>query len=149
MSTPISPSDTQPALPRQTTHSRWLLWFGFFGGPAAWSIQLLVNYPMAAHFCYPRSIPLNEPTFGGLWTALITVNVLMLLTTLAAGAAAIVVWREARDRSSGSHDPVLDSGVERVRYMAYAGMLVSGLFLFAVLMSALPLFIVPVCSYGA
>lgn len=149
MSTPINPSAGHRLPPGRTTNSRWLLWFGLFGAPAAWSIQLLVNYPLAAHSCYPKGVPLNEPTFGGLWTALIAVNLLMMLTTLAAGAAAIVIWRNARDRSSGSHDPVLESGVERVRYMAYAGMLVSGLFLLAVLMSALPLFIVPVCGHGA
>ena len=148
MTTPISPTTSQPATPRHATHSRWL-WFGFFGGPAAWSIQLLINYPMAAHFCYPQSSPLSEPTFSGLWTALITVNVLMLLTTLAAGAAAFVTWRRARDETEGAHDPVLEGGSGRVRFMAYAGMLVSALFLLAVLMSALPLFIVPVCSYGA
>ncbi len=148
MTKPVSASDSQSAPPRQTALSRWL-WFAVLGGPAAWSIQLLVNYPLAAHFCYPRNVPLSKPTFGGLWTALITVNAIMLLTTLAAGAAAIVIWRSARDQATGPHDPVLESGAGRVRYMAYAGMLVSGLFLFAILMSGLPLFIVPVCSYGA
>lgn len=146
--TPMSTADSQSAHPRQTTHSRWL-WFALFGGPAAWSIQLLVNYPLAAHFCYPRNVPLSAPTFGGLWTTLIVVNVLMLFTTLAAGAAAIVIWRSARDGAAAPHDPVLESGTGRVRYMAYAAMLFSGLFLIAILMSAMPLFIVPVCSYGA
>lgn len=110
---------------------------------------MLVNYPLAAHFCYPGKVPLSEPTFHGLWAALISVNALMLLTTLAAGATSIVIWRAARDWAEGPHDPLLESGSGRVRYMAYAGMLLSGLFLIAVLMSALPLFIVPACSYGA
>ena len=110
---------------------------------------MLVNYPLAAHFCYPGKVPLSESTFRGLWAALISVNALMLLTTLAAGATSIVIWRAARDWAEGTHDPLLESGSGRVRYMAYAGMLLSGLFLIAVLMSALPLFIVPACSYGA
>ena len=110
---------------------------------------MLVNYPLAAHFCYPRDVPLSEPTFGGLWTVLLAVNLLMLLVTLAAGATAFVRWRAARDRTEGSHDPVLESSQGLGRFMAYAGMLVSALFLMAVLMSAMPLFIMPVCSYGA
>lgn len=148
MTTPMIPTQNQVPAPRQTARSRWL-WFALFGGPAAWSVQLLVNYPLAAHFCYPGNLPLNTPTFGGLRATLIAVNVLMLLTTLAAGTASIVIWRGARDRMAGAHDPLLEGGSGRVRYMAYAGMLFSGLFLIAVLMSAMPLFIVPVCSYGA
>ncbi len=148
MTTPITTSRNQPTSPRHTVHSR-RLWFGLFGGPAAWSVQLLVNYPLAAHFCYPGKVPLSEATFGGLLAVLISVNALMLLTTLAAGATSIVIWRAARDRADGPHDPVLETGPGRVRYMAYAGMLLSGLFLIAVLMSAMPLFIVPACSYGA
>lgn len=144
----MSQSANHPVPQRHTTYSRWLLWFGLFGGPASWSIQLLVNYPLAAHFCYPRNVPLSEPTFGGLWMALIAVSILMLLTTLAAGAAAASIWRKTREGASGTHDPLLESDTARVRFMAYAGMLVSALFLFAVLMSAFPLFIVPVCSYG-
>lgn len=145
MTTPKTPTQNQLAAPRHTTRSRWLLWFGLFGGPAAWSIQLLVNYPLAAHSCYPRNVPLSEPTFGGLWTTLIAVNAIMLLITLAAGAAAMASWRGARDSATGPHDMVLESGAGRVRNMAYAGMLFSGLFLIALLMSALPLFVVPMC----
>ena len=148
MSTPIISTPGDAAAPPRAARSRWL-WFALFGGPAAWSVQLLVNYPLAAHSCYPGSVPLTTPTFGGLWTALVAVNVLMLLTTLAAGTTAIVIWRRARDRTASSHDPVLEDAGGRVRFMAYSGMLVSGLFLLAVLMSAFPLFIVPMCTYGA
>ena len=148
MTTPTHTSANQSAAPRQPAHSRWI-WFAIFGGPAAWSTQLLVNYPLAAHFCYPRDVPLSEPTFSGLWTVLIAVNVLMLLVTLGAGATAISTWRAERDRTKGSHDPVLESGPGLVRFLAYAGVLVSGLFLIAIILSAMPLFIVPVCSYGA
>jgi len=49
----------------------------------------------------------------------------------------------------GTHDALLEDGTGRIRFMAYAGMLVSGLFLLALIMSAMPLFIVPACSYGA
>ena len=145
----MSQSASYPLPQRHSAYSRWLLWFGLFGGPASWSIQLLVNYSLAAHFCYPRNVPLSTPTFGGLWMTLIAVSVLMSLTALAAGAAAASIWRKTREGTSGTHESVMGSDAARVRFMAYAGMLVSGLFLFAVLMSAFPLFIVPVCSYGA
>ena len=125
------------------------LWFGLFGGPVAWSLQLLINYPLAAHFCYPKNLPLAAPTYDGMWVTAVVVNGLMILLTLGAGATAIISWRTSRDNIVGPHDALLEDGTGRVRFMAYAGMLVSGLFLFALIMSAMPLFIVPVCSYGA
>lgn len=133
---------------RQTVRPR-SLWFGLFGGPAAWSVQLLINYSVTAHFCYPKNIPLSEPSFGGMWMIAAVVNALMLLVTLSAGATAITSWRSARDEMVGSHNALLEDGTGRIRFMAYAGMLVSGLFLLALIMSAMPLFIVPACSYGA
>lgn len=135
--------------PARSTVRPVLLWFGLFGGPAAWTVQLLVNYTVTAHFCYPKSIPLAEPSFDGMWTIAVVVNGLMLLSTIAAGATAIASWRTARHEMAGSHNALLEDGTGRTRFMAYAGMLVSGLFLFALIMSAMPLFIVPACSYGA
>ncbi|HEY5086153.1 MAG TPA: hypothetical protein VII66_02230 [Gemmatimonadaceae bacterium] len=127
----------------------FFLWFGLFGGPAAWSLQLLINYTVTAHFCYPKDLPLAAPTYGGMWTIAVVVNGLMILLTLVAGATAVVGWRTSRDEMIGTHDALLEDGTGRIRFMAYAGMLVSGLFLLALIMSAMPLFIVPACSYGA
>jgi hypothetical protein len=148
MTTPTRTADTHPTVGTEPAHSRWI-WFAIFGAPAAWSIQILVNYPIAAHFCYPGRAPLSKSDVGGVWAVLIAVNVLMLLVALAAGATGISRWRTARARDAGPHDPVLESGTGIVRFMAYSGILVSGLFVIAIIMSALPLFIVPVCSYGA
>lgn len=139
---------SHPAPGRHTVRPL-LLWFGIFGGPAAWSLQLLINYTVTAHFCYPKDLPLAAPTYGGMWTIAVVVNGLMLSFTLAAGAVAIVSWRTARDEMVGRHNALLEDGTGRTRFMAYAGMLVSGLFLLALIMSAMPLFIVPACSYGA
>lgn len=125
------------------------LWFGLFGGPAFWTVQLLVNYVVTAHFCYPKDLPLPEPTYGGMWAIVVVVNGLMLLGTLGAGATAFACWRRARAEMSGRHNELLEDGTGRTRFMAYSGMLTSGLFLFAIIMSSMSSFIVPACSYGA
>ncbi len=139
---------SHPAPSRHAVHPR-SLWFGLFGGPAFWSVQLLVNYAVTAHFCYPKYLPLSAPTYGGMWAIAVMVNGLTLLGTLGAGATAIASWRTARDEMTGRHNALLEDGTGRTRFMAYAGMLTSGLFLFAIIMSGMSLFIVPACSYGA
>jgi len=126
-----------------------LLWFGLFGGPVAWSLQLLINYPLMAHACYPGKLPLGAPTNARTWAVAVTVNALMILVALGAGATAISTWRRSRAQMAAEHKGLLEDRPARTHFMAYAGMLVSGLFLFALIMSAMPLFIVPACSYGA
>ena len=125
------------------------LWFGVFGGPAAWSLQLLINYPLMAHACYPGKVPLGAPTSGRAWAIAVTVNALMILVALAAGATAISMWRRSRTQLAEETKGLLENRPARTHFMAYSGMLVSALFLFALIMSAMPLFIVPPCSYGA
>lgn len=145
---PVPHSAAHPAPARHDVRHLFL-WFGLFGAPAAWSLQLLINYTVTAHFCYPKDLPLAAPTYGGMWTIAVVVNVVMILVALAAGATAIVSWRTSRDEMIGRHNELLEDGTGRTRFMSYSGMLVSGLFLLALIMSAMPLFIVPVCSYGA
>lgn len=152
--TPLAASATMPAEashPAPSRHAVRLraLWFGLFGGPVFWSLQLLVNYAVTAHFCYPKYLPLSAPTYGGMWAIAVAVNGLTVLGTLGAGATAIASWRTVRDEITGRHHGLLEDGTGRTRFMAYAGMLTSGLFLFAILMSGMSLFIVPACSYGA
>jgi len=138
----------QPAPPTPDVHHAFL-WFGLFGGPAAWSLQLLINYPLMAHACYPGKLPLGTPTSGRAWAVAVAINALMILITLAAGATAISTWRRSRGELAAEPRGLLENRPARTHFMAYAGMLVSGLFLFALIMSAMPLFIVPACSYGA
>ncbi len=141
-------SATDPA-PSQHDVPLRALWFGLFGAPAFWSVQLLVNYAATAHACYPKDLPLSVPTFGGTWAVAVAVNGLMLLGAAAAGATAIASWRRARHEMRERHAGLRQDGMGRTHFMAFAGILSSSLFLSAIIMSAIPLFVVPVCSYGA
>jgi len=125
------------------------LWFGVFGGPLFWSLQELVNYTITAHFCFPRALPLAAPSFGGTWTVALVVEIAALIGALVAGLVSWRSWRLTKGEAEREHGAVLDTAEGRTRFMAYAGMLSSGLFALAIILSGFALFIVPACLYGA
>lgn len=118
--------------PRGHAVSSGALWFGLFGAPAAWSLQLMANYALTAHGCFPAFAPRAAPTFGGLWMVVLLISVAAFGLAIAAGA---IAWRSWRTPST-----------ERTRFMALAGMLLSGLFLIGVVMAGIPLFLIPACG---
>jgi hypothetical protein len=131
------------------------LWFGLAGGPAAWSIQMLVSLPVAAHACFPRLTPLSSPSFGGVR------GVVFLLGVMAFGVSALaagVAWRtwsrtrQEQQEASGAgahHDAsvaLLETGEGRTRFMALAGVMTSLTFLLVTAAHAATLFLVAPCA---
>ena len=139
-SVPVHPTPGRHAV------SAGALWFGLFGAPAAWSMQLMVNYALTAHGCYPGSEPRATPDFGGLSTLVLVISVAALTVAAAAGGAAWRSWRASRTEHPGDHAYPLETGAGRTRFMALAGLLLSGLFLLGVVMATIPLFFVPPCG---
>jgi hypothetical protein len=131
------------------------LWFGLFGGPAAWSIQTLVNLPVASHGCFPRLEPLSLPIVGGLRGIAFAVSVLALIVCAAALATSARSWSQTRhehQRATGSaseHDPsqaLAETGEGRTRFMALSGVLLSLTFLLMSLVHTAALFLVRPCG---
>jgi len=135
--------------PHRDRVNTWALWFGLFGGPLFWSLQELVNYSITAHFCFPQALPLTAPTFGGTWWVALVVDIAALIGALVAGVVAWHSWSLSKGEHHGSHGVLLDAAEGRTRFMASAGMLSSGLFALAIILSSFALFIVPACLYGA
>jgi hypothetical protein len=129
------------------------LWFGLFGAPAAWTVMFMVSYGMSAHFCYPKDTPLSTPTFGGLRAALGALLLGALIVAAAAGLVALETWRATNEKSSSTDPPGSERTIEspdgRTRWMALGGIFVSLLFVFLILLSGVPVLLVPPCSYGA
>lgn len=138
-----------PAHPAPQQHRVGLpaLWFGLFGAPAAWAAQLISNYALFGHFCYPRDTPLASPTFGGTRAVAIVVSAVLLLVAAAALFVAIHSWQATRYRRGAEHHEVAEIGEGRTRFMAMSGIIVSGIFVYGVLMLGIPLFTMQVCTY--
>lgn len=87
--------------PARDQVSNAALWFGIFAAPAAWSVQTLVNYSLAAHSCYPGLYPRGVPTFGALWWTTLGTSVLAVAVGVAAGLFAHREWTRSRGEGGG------------------------------------------------
>ncbi|GJG89634.1 hypothetical protein tb265_48150 [Gemmatimonadetes bacterium T265] len=146
-----NPPPDHPAPHRDRVHPL-ALWVGLFGVPVLWSLQTLVDYPVLSHFCYPQRIPLARPEAGGVWTTALVVSLVALAGSLAVGAVALRSWRATRDEHQHGAPggmpratSVGEVGEGRTRFMAFAGVMISGLFLLGVVLNGVPLFVVPTC----
>ncbi len=104
-----------------------LLWFGVLAGPVAWSLQILIGYNLEEIACNPGS---QTQQLAGA-----EIEPVAVWLTLAAGALALAgvlvsfsCWRRVRaaqDSTPGG----------RAEWMAWAGIVTSGLFAFWILLA--------------
>lgn len=114
--------------------SRGALWFGLFGGAAAWTAHLMLAYAAAEFGCVGR---LGERTSLGISLVAWLVLALTAATTLASGVATAVAYR--CHRRLRSHEARHEAPVAAERYTAWAGVLTSGLFTFIILFESIPI----------
>ncbi len=121
------------------------LWFGLFAAPVVWSLQMLVLYPVVAHGCFPRDHPLSLPVYSTDPVVLL-VSFVALVVASAAALVALRSWRSTRAEDHAGEDHLLETGEGRSRFMALGGMLLSGLFLFGILLNGLPFLLLGPCG---
>jgi hypothetical protein len=114
-----------------------LLWFGVFGGPIAWGLQLVTGFTLTQATC---------STAGTHWTIhldawTIAVTALAALATTAAWTAAFATFRATRD--AGSEPPS-----SRIRFLAVIAATVTPLFLAMILMSGIGSALLVECTQG-
>ena len=140
-------SNSRHPAPRRGIVPLPALWFGLFGAPAAWALQTITDYSLVAHYCYPSDAPLHAPTFSAVRGVGFAVSGMMLVIVLLALITALRSWREIRHGHDAEHHELAEVGEGRARFMALAGVLLSFVFLFAVLMNAVPLITNSLCMY--
>jgi hypothetical protein len=122
------------------------LWFGLFGAPVAWSLQLLSSYALVAHGCYPDAEPMTMPVVPALETLVLGTGAAALVVALLAGGSAWRSWRATRHEHEGGHEALLEAGEGRTRFMALAGMLLSAVFVLGIVMNVVPLLMLRPCG---
>ncbi len=100
-----------------------LLWYAMLAPPLAWAAQLLVGYGVAAEACDGRV------AHAELIQHLITVAALAV--TLLAGAAGLYEWCKTPEAPEAVR-------LDRARFMALAGVFLSGLFLMLIIFGDVP-----------
>lgn len=140
-----APAAAQPA-PAVRAVTPATLWFGLFGGAAAWSLQLLASYALVAHGCYPDAEPMAMPVVPGLKTLVLGTGAAALAVALLAGGSAWRSWRATQHEDESRHDPQHEAGAGRMRFMALAGMLLSAVFVLGIVMNVVPLLLLSPCG---
>jgi hypothetical protein len=128
--------------------SRVALWFGLVGAPALWSVQVMAGFAIAAHGCFPRTLPLASPTLDVRALTLL-ITIVATLVAIAAGATALASWRRVTHDVRAGDRVMLAAEADRTRFMAFSGILMSALFLLAIALSFASIWGVPPCAYGA
>lgn len=141
--------------PARNDVSPGLLWFGLVGGPAAWTVQTLVDLAVASHGCYPRLFPLAAPVLAGLRGILVVVSLTALVVCIIAALVATRTWSRTRHEHQANtgagekHGPsaaLLETGEGRTRFLALSGLMTSIVFTIAVLAHTISIFIVGPCG---
>lgn len=132
--------------PHRGRVSLWSSWFGLLAAPHAWGLQLLVNSAITGYACYPHDVPLDSPLWAGVRTTLAVVEALAVALALAGGWTAWRNWRRTRQEKPGSGQRLMEAGDGRTRFMAMSGMMVSVLFLVAIVFSWIQFAVLPGCG---
>jgi hypothetical protein len=108
------------------------MWFGLFGAPFAWTVQLVVGYGLTEAGCGPASARWSTPVDA--WTIVITAAGATL--AVLAEVAAILAFRRTRnvEGTGGSEEPPPKG---RIHFLAVVGMTISPLFFAIIVMSGI------------
>ncbi len=125
---------------KTTEGARAALWFGFLGGAAAWTAHLLLAYFFAEFGCVGE---LRERFVFGLTAPTAIIALLSALLLLVAGLATLVSYRSAKQMGISIIDSTEAEEKQRqvgpAIYLTRAGVLMSGLFVFVILVQSLPI----------
>ncbi|HXS21004.1 MAG TPA: hypothetical protein VN735_07205 [Steroidobacteraceae bacterium] len=127
----------------QPPPTRPSIWYGIFAAPIAFGIQEILDWLISSGAC-PSG---NPADIGGMPLFTNTRPALWVIGALAFGAAAVALWIGIGAWRQ-SHDPSFLSIRARLRsdYLAAAAMLVSAVFLVAILWQTVGVFVLPECG---
>lgn len=123
-----------------------VLIFGLAAAPLAWLAQTSLNYLVASRACYPFEARKLQVVVDGLWPVLIIATVVALAVGIVAAMVSWRAWSATREEHHGGSHPAIEVAEGRTRFLALAGVMISGLFVAAVLFNAVGLFLVPPCG---
>lgn len=125
---------------RAETRQSLLLWFGILAAPLAWTAQVVIAPDLSEILCYPGAEGSGRgELYGiGLEPFLFTLTAAMTLVAI----AGVAVSYSCRRRLSRSEDATTG---RRASWMALAGILVSTLFLIAIVVGFFPMLFLESC----
>jgi hypothetical protein len=123
--------------------------FGLVAAPTAWAAQLVINYGLASHVCFPGDRPRTVFTTGegSIWLFLLTVEGIAVVIAFAGAMTAYRSWAATHAEAHGDTEDLVEAGRGRTRFLALWGLMTSLGFAVAILFSLTGPLVVPLCGY--
>ncbi|HVX75538.1 MAG TPA: hypothetical protein VHB49_05385 [Bradyrhizobium sp.] len=120
--------------------------FATLAPPLAWSVHLVASYALASYSCFPDGTPQASPSFDGLRSLLIAIDIV----TMAIAVVAIVIsywnWTKISEEMAVTQSPMMETGEGRTRFLAIWGLLIGVGFLVTVGFDFVGLWILQPCG---
>lgn len=126
---------------RAETRGSLALWFGILGAPLAWTAQVIIAPDLVEILCYPGAA---ETGLGLLYGLPVEIFLVVLTAAMALiGIAGLLVSLSCARRLRRQGDSSIGG---RARWMALAGIFVSGLFTIAIVIGFFPMLFLSACE---
>lgn len=124
------------------------IFYGLFAAPIVWSGDLMVDYGLVGHACYPGDLPLGQPTagLGYVWPLVLACHLLSLALIASGFFVSLRNWRLTGPPEGHAHH-LIERGEGRTRYFAIIGMGFAAMFFLIAAAETIALALVPLCSY--
>jgi hypothetical protein len=122
--------------------------FGLFGGPLAWFLQLCGGYALASQPCFVNGSLARAPPASSHWTwpAMIGLMVVAVLIALASFLVSRQAFKRTREETHGDHYHLMETGAGRTRFLALWGMVMGSGFALATVLTAVAFLTLPRCA---
>jgi hypothetical protein len=121
--------------------------YALFAAPIVWAGDLMVDFAVVSHACYPGDTPLAKATagFDWVWPFVLAANLVALLVIVSGGLVGLRNWR-ITGPPEGHHHHLMEKGEGRGRYLSICGMGFASLFFTVTVTMTVALLFFPLCS---
>jgi hypothetical protein len=122
------------------------LCYALLAAPAFWMLELLIGFAFTSYLCFagsnrgvppPRPDWLPIPVYAG--------NIAALVFAAAAIAVAVLLLRRTSEERQHNSGGILDAGEGRTRFLAVWALFAGMLFMIAIAVNTIGMFVVPIC----
>lgn len=145
---PIAYSLAEHPDPHRDSASLGTLLYALFMPAIAWAGDLILDYALVGHACYPAGNQLGNPLPGLRWVHQGTLIFhLVALVLIASGIlVSYYCWRRTGPRGGHAHD-LLEHGEGRTRYLALVGLGFGAMFFVITATEAVSHALIALCTY--
>jgi hypothetical protein len=122
-----------------------MLLYGLFAAPIVWAGDLMIDFALVGHACFPGETPLTQPQAPSVKTIVLLCHLAALLLIASGTGVSYLMWRVTGPPEGHQHH-LIERGEGRTRYLGIVGMGFGAMFFLIALAETLSLAFVSLCS---